>query len=64
MVEVLWDDAPPATARRQVQNAMAALRRDLGAVIEASRDGYRLTADDGDVDLRRFESLSRQARSA
>ena len=31
LVDALWDDDPPGTARRQVQNGVAALRRLLAA---------------------------------
>lgn len=67
--DVLWDDEPPSTATRQVQNTLAALRRVLarhgGDPIERSGRGYRLRSDE--VDLARFErdvARAREARSA
>ncbi|HEU5129899.1 MAG TPA: BTAD domain-containing putative transcriptional regulator [Glycomyces sp.] len=53
----LWDEEPPSTAVRQVQNTVAALRRLLAArggdPIERSGHGYRLVCED--VDLVHFE---------
>ena len=66
LVEVLWDGFPPSTARRQVQNLMARLRRDLAEAgrdpITSTADGYRLDADR--VDIEDFDRLSRQGRDA
>ncbi|MGH8877847.1 MAG: AfsR/SARP family transcriptional regulator, partial [Stackebrandtia sp.] len=46
LTEALWDDEPPVTARRQVQNYVAALRRTLSTSgsdpIEAVGERYRL----------------------
>ncbi|WP_051393292.1 AfsR/SARP family transcriptional regulator [Glycomyces arizonensis] len=51
-VDALWDDEPPGSARRQVQNTLAALRRRLAALgrdpIERSGESYRIAADDLD----------------
>ncbi|HEY1093431.1 MAG TPA: BTAD domain-containing putative transcriptional regulator [Glycomyces sp.] len=47
LTEALWNDEPPATARRQVRNIVAAVRRTLAVAdpIERSGDGYRLCTD-------------------
>ncbi|WP_157437415.1 AfsR/SARP family transcriptional regulator [Actinoplanes subtropicus] len=48
LIDAIWDEAPPATARRQVQDVVARLRRLLSgpggppAVITTEPDGYRL----------------------
>src|SRR6266536_2810553 len=46
LIEAAWDDDPPATAPRQVQNRVAALRKVLtraGAIIDTVEGpGYRL----------------------
>ncbi|HEV8562190.1 MAG TPA: BTAD domain-containing putative transcriptional regulator [Actinophytocola sp.] len=44
LVDVLWDDDPPATAVRQVRNIAAAVRRllDRPDVLLTDRSGYRL----------------------
>lgn len=64
--DVLWDDEPPSTATRQVQNTLAALRRVLAAhggdPVERSGRGYRLRSDE--VDLARFERDVARAREA
>ncbi|MGH8876410.1 MAG: AfsR/SARP family transcriptional regulator, partial [Stackebrandtia sp.] len=65
LVDALWDDDPPATARRQVQNTVAALRRTLSVAGEVALEqvgaGYRLSA--GDLDAARFAELVRLARA-
>lgn len=65
LIDALWGEHPPATAKRQVQNAVAALRRVLAAVgndpIERTGDSYRLTTTD--LDRLDFASEVAQARS-
>ncbi|MGH8876275.1 MAG: BTAD domain-containing putative transcriptional regulator [Stackebrandtia sp.] len=72
LVDLLWDDEPPATARRQAQNAVASLRRQLspagGAtagreLIERTGQGYDLNIADDELDLRRFEASASRARA-
>jgi DNA-binding SARP family transcriptional activator/Tfp pilus assembly protein PilF len=57
LVDELWDD-PPATARRQVHNAMAALRRSLGSYgdvpIDTTDVGYRLAIRPEQLDVEVF----------
>ena len=57
IVELLWDDAPPATARRTVQSYVATLRSALGSDNPLSRSGagYVLAVDRSQVDVLRFE---------
>ncbi|WP_158645497.1 AfsR/SARP family transcriptional regulator [Stackebrandtia albiflava] len=62
LVDTLWDDHPPATARRQVQNAMASLRRVVTSGIETVGDGYRLTTDR--LDATTFVRWVREAAEA
>ncbi|ADD43641.1 AfsR/SARP family transcriptional regulator [Stackebrandtia nassauensis] len=66
LIETLWAEDPPATAKRQVQNVMAALRRALPEpdAIEATGNGYRLELESATVDLREFERLRSLARAA
>ncbi|ADD41200.1 AfsR/SARP family transcriptional regulator [Stackebrandtia nassauensis] len=66
LVDLLWNDDPPVTARRQVQNAVAALRRQLevfhpGLVQQVGQE-YRINIAEENLDLRRFESATRKAR--
>ena len=64
--DFLWDDEPPSTAVRQVQNTLASLRRLLtehgGDPIERSGLGYRLRSED--IDLVHFERDLARAREA
>jgi DNA-binding SARP family transcriptional activator/Tfp pilus assembly protein PilF len=68
LVDALWENDPPTTARRQVQNTMASLRRQLAGDdapdIEATGEGYRLLAHATTVDAQCFTDLVRQAREA
>lgn len=61
LVDCLWGDAPPATARSLLQGCVAGLRRAL-RVGRAERlltrpPGYLLEVGPGEVDLDRFEHL-------
>jgi DNA-binding SARP family transcriptional activator/tetratricopeptide (TPR) repeat protein len=61
LIRVLWAN-PPATARRQVHNAVSQLRRVLaagggGGLLAGESDGYRIRAGADRLDLRRFELL-------
>jgi DNA-binding SARP family transcriptional activator/tetratricopeptide (TPR) repeat protein len=67
LIDAMWDDRPPATAKRQVQNGLSALRsrlRSAGApaTVVGAAGGYRINVDDGQLDAQRFDSLVRQAR--
>ena len=58
LIDAVWDGRPPATARRQVQNDISALRRRLGeggATIVADGRGYRIQPRPGELDSRVFE---------
>jgi DNA-binding SARP family transcriptional activator len=63
LIEALWSGEPPATARRQVRNIVAALRRSLAAAdpIERSGDGYRLRTDATDWSDFRIEVAKAKA---
>jgi DNA-binding SARP family transcriptional activator len=60
LVDALWDAAPPATARGQVQSCVSRLRR-AGLDIASDPAGYALTAPD--LDLRDFQRLTERARA-
>jgi DNA-binding SARP family transcriptional activator/tetratricopeptide (TPR) repeat protein len=65
LVEAAWDDTPPATARRQVQNRVATLRTLLlraGATIETHQAGYLLRVAPDELDALRFGRLVERAR--
>jgi DNA-binding SARP family transcriptional activator len=62
LIDAVWDEAPPATARRQIQNCVWALRKHLPVIGDSA--GYRLRVADGQLDLHRFQRLVTQARAA
>jgi DNA-binding SARP family transcriptional activator len=65
LLHELWRATPPATARKMVQNAVSALRRELSKpVLRTEPPGYRLTVDPADVDLFEFRRLAREGRAA
>jgi DNA-binding SARP family transcriptional activator/tetratricopeptide (TPR) repeat protein len=65
LIDAVWDERPPSTAKRQVQNSVSALRRLLEAgerdpdpavtpTIAAEGSGYRLRLGAGTLDARLF----------
>ncbi|MFC0541537.1 BTAD domain-containing putative transcriptional regulator [Kutzneria chonburiensis] len=66
LVEATWDDEPPATATKQVQNCVSALRDRLGdteqRLIVTDGPGYRLVVTDEQLDLLRFTKHVAEAR--
>lgn len=64
LVEHLWGTAPPATARKNAQLYVLRLRRILGdeIVIETRSDGYALRLAPDQLDLLRFQRLTRDAQ--
>jgi DNA-binding SARP family transcriptional activator len=65
LIDAVWPDDPPTTARSQVQICISALRRALGSSrILTHPSGYSLRADDDEVDLVRFDRRLAAGRSA
>lgn len=69
LIDAIWDDDPPETARRQVQICVSSLRRTLGAaaggnVIVTRAPGYQLNAPDDAIDAARFDALAAVGRAA
>ena len=65
LVDAVWDADPPATARRQVQNAVSALRQaGIGAVLVPQGPGYTLRLSREQVDALRFEDAVSRAAAA
>jgi DNA-binding SARP family transcriptional activator/WD40 repeat protein len=63
LIDEVWGEDPPATARNALQSYASHLRKSLGpARLEGSRAGYRLRADPSELDANRFQSLLRDAR--
>ncbi len=70
LVDFVWDEEPPTTAVKQVQNCAGSLRRRLeraglpdGALVSQS-PGYRLQVPEGAVDMFCFEKELAAARAA
>ncbi|MDA0180143.1 tetratricopeptide repeat protein [Solirubrobacter phytolaccae] len=65
LIDVLWDEDPPATASKALQVHVSQLRRLLGPdAIETRPSGYAVRLAPGGLDLERFETLAAQARTA
>jgi DNA-binding SARP family transcriptional activator len=69
LVDLVWGEHPPPTARKAIQVYVSGLRRALagipGVALHTSGDGYRLDlAADDDVDVHRFRRLAERAAMA
>src|ERR1700677_4350634 len=67
LVDALWGDAPPESARGQVHICISVLRRRLAtaagcSAIETRRPGYVLRIGDGSCDLDEFTRLAAAGR--
>ncbi|MGC7100735.1 BTAD domain-containing putative transcriptional regulator [Amycolatopsis lurida] len=65
VVDALWDGDPPGTARRQVHNAIAALRRGLGearSLLVTEPAGYRVALAGCRIDAVVFETAVEEAK--
>jgi DNA-binding SARP family transcriptional activator/tetratricopeptide (TPR) repeat protein len=65
LIDALWGETPPRTARAALQNYVAQLRHALGPGLVASRaGGYALEAGPEQIDLGRFERLAAEGGAA
>jgi DNA-binding SARP family transcriptional activator len=65
LVDDLWGEEPPRTARKSLQVHISRLRRELGdGLVETRPHGYALRVERGQVDLHRFEDLVARGRDA
>jgi DNA-binding SARP family transcriptional activator len=67
LVDALWDDSPPESARGQIHICISTLRQRLAAagergVIETRRPGYLLRVSEGQCDLDEFIRLTAEGR--
>ena len=63
LIDVLWGEHPPASARKILQGCVVRLRKVLGpGAIETSAHSYLLTATGDQLDSHRFERLVVRAR--
>ena len=67
LIDELWGDAPPSTARTALQVYVAGLRKALndgGTSLRTRAPGYVLEVETGSLDLERFSQLCTEAREA
>jgi len=65
LIDDLWGDRAPETARASLHNMVSSLRRMLGqGVIDTTCSGYALAIDEDDLDACRFEGLLARACQA
>jgi DNA-binding SARP family transcriptional activator len=65
LVDQLWGENPPRTAKTSLQNTVAQLRKLLGpGTLHTRPAGYVLELDGNELDLVRFEQLVHRARDA
>jgi DNA-binding SARP family transcriptional activator len=58
LIDQLWGETPPTTARKSVQVRVAGLRRAIGGYALLTRgDGYLVRPEPNQLDLNRFEKL-------
>jgi DNA-binding SARP family transcriptional activator/tetratricopeptide (TPR) repeat protein len=58
IIDALWGESPPKTARSQVQITVSALRQLLSEDVIVTRPpGYLMRVNDGSLDLERFRAL-------
>src|SRR5262245_35370289 len=63
LIDALWGEDPPETARATVQTYVSRLRGVLGSErIEGEAPGYRFRAEREEIDAFRFEALLNEAR--
>jgi DNA-binding SARP family transcriptional activator len=62
LVDLVWSDDPPRSARTQVSIQISTLRRALGETIETTPDGYRLRAEVVRVDAAEAVRALRESR--
>jgi DNA-binding SARP family transcriptional activator len=62
VIDEVWDETPPETARNVLQSYVSQLRKALGgSAIDTRAGGYVLTPDSAAFDLERFERLVQAA---
>ena len=63
LIDALWGEEPPDTARNTVQVYVSQLRKLLpDGTLETAPPGYRIVVDPESIDLFRFARLSHQAQ--
>jgi DNA-binding SARP family transcriptional activator len=62
LISVLWDDAPPKTALKNLQVYVYQLRKIVGSRLLSRAPGYLMSIDPAELDLTRFTGLLGVAR--
>src|SRR4051794_4224262 len=63
LIDALWDESPPETARKALQVHVSQLRKALGRErLQTAEPGYRLCVEPGELDLDRFRGLEDEGR--
>src|SRR3954469_9294244 len=63
LIDALWDDSPPETARKALQVHVSQLRKALGHDrLQTADPGYRLRVEGDELDLDRFRRLEAEGR--
>lgn len=61
LIDALWEEEPPETARKALQVYVSQLRRALGKNrVQTRSPGYLVRVEDGELDLTRFERLAKE----
>ena len=64
LIDGLWGEDPPETARNTLQTYVYRLRKILGEERVAGTDGgYLLNAETGEIDAARFEAIAKEAKA-
>jgi basic membrane lipoprotein Med (substrate-binding protein (PBP1-ABC) superfamily)/DNA-binding SARP family transcriptional activator/Tol biopolymer transport system component len=63
LVDGLWGDDPPETARHTVQAYISELRKTLGSLVERDNAGYRIRVSGDTLDTLDFEARVAEART-
>jgi DNA-binding SARP family transcriptional activator/predicted negative regulator of RcsB-dependent stress response len=69
LIDAIWDDVPPETAKSQVQICVSTVRKLIGAdgqhaAVRTRPPGYQLDIPEAAVDAARFGALSQDGRAA
>ncbi|MEV6689884.1 BTAD domain-containing putative transcriptional regulator [Micromonospora sp. NPDC051196] len=69
LIDAVWEDNPPSTAKSQIQICVSAVRRALRAAglddrITTTSAGYQIKIAEGELDLHIFNDILTEARAA
>ena len=65
LIDALWGDSPPASARKTLQTYISNIRRAVGAnVVGTEPTGYVLRVSGDEIDVARFRTLIRAGEDA